>query len=69
MREANLNRLSEFTLPSRWSGEYIYYRYFFNDLKDLFNKYIKEGASVFDIGCGNKPFNEYILKLTNGGGL
>jgi SAM-dependent methyltransferase len=44
--------------------EYIYYRYYFKDLKDMFDTYIKENDTVFDIGCGNKPFESYIRTLT-----
>jgi SAM-dependent methyltransferase len=44
--------------------EYICYRYYFKDLKDVFDTYIKENDTVFDIGCGNKPFELYIRALT-----
>jgi SAM-dependent methyltransferase len=44
--------------------EYIVYRYYFKDLKNVFDAYIKENDTVFDIGCGNKPFEAYIRTLT-----
>ncbi|MDR0681038.1 MAG: class I SAM-dependent methyltransferase [Dysgonamonadaceae bacterium] len=62
-RVAGIPRLSSFKTPSRQSREYIYYRYYFKDLKDVFDTCIKENDTVFDIGCGNKPFEAYIRTL------
>lgn len=65
-REENVHRQTGFKIPSKRSREYILFHYYFTDLKNVFNSYIREGDSVFDIGCGNKPYEEYIRKLTNG---
>ena len=62
-REENVKRLNMFQIPNRKAGYYIFYRSFFSDLKIIFDKYIKEGDSVFDIGCGNKPYESYIRSL------
>jgi SAM-dependent methyltransferase len=64
-REENLHRQTDFKFPSKRSRGYIFYHYFFTDLKNVFDSYIKEGDSVFDIGCGNKPYEKYISKLIN----
>lgn len=63
--QTNVARLSAFHIPSMWNREFIYHYYYFNDLKKIFDKYIKEGDKVFDIGCGNKPFESYIRYLTH----
>jgi SAM-dependent methyltransferase len=63
-RVADIPRLANFKTPSKLSMEYIYYRYYFKDLKGVFDAYIKENDTVFDIGCGNKPFEAYIRTLT-----
>jgi SAM-dependent methyltransferase len=63
-REENVNRQTDFQLPYRLSREYIYFHFFFKNLKEVFNFYIKEGDSIFDIGCGNKPYEAYIRKIT-----
>ena len=64
-REINVTRLSSSQMPSIWNREFIYYYYYFNDLKKIFDKYLKVGDKVFDIGCGNKPFESYIRLLTH----
>jgi SAM-dependent methyltransferase len=66
-RELNLQRLSGFEMPTRLNRNYICYRYYFTDLKYAFDTYIKENNKVFDIGCGNKPFEKYIRLLTKNG--
>jgi len=63
-RKANIPRLASFKKPSRLNWDYIHYHYYFKDLKDVFDAYIKESNKVFDIGCGNKPFEAYIRSLT-----
>jgi len=63
-RKVNIPRLASFKIPSRFNWDYIYYHYYFKDLKDVFDAYIKESNKVFDIGCGNKPFEAYIRSLT-----
>lgn len=66
-RKNNLQRLSSFEMPRRSSRDYLHYHYYFKDLKNAFDTYIKENDSVFDIGCGNKPFEKYIRFLTKNG--
>ncbi|MDR0732502.1 MAG: class I SAM-dependent methyltransferase [Dysgonamonadaceae bacterium] len=66
-REINLQRLSGFEMPTRLNCGYIIYHYYFKDLKHVFDAYIKEHDNVFDIGCGNKPFEKYIRNLTKTG--
>jgi SAM-dependent methyltransferase len=46
------------------SAWYLYYQHFFADLKDIFAAYIKSGDHVFDIGCGNKPYERHIRSIT-----
>lgn len=62
-RKELIKRLSDFSLPSIWDREYIYIYYFFKDLKYIFDKYIFPGNKIFDIGCGNKPYEKYIRYL------
>jgi len=66
-RKNDLQRLSGFKMPQRLSLDYITYHYYFRDLKDTFDAYIKENDTIFDIGCGNKPFDTYIRSLTKNG--
>ncbi|MDL2207990.1 class I SAM-dependent methyltransferase [Parabacteroides sp. OttesenSCG-928-O15] len=58
------NRLSSFELPPKSDTTYLYYTYYFKDLKEIFDSYIRKGNRVLDIGCGNKPFENYIRGLT-----
>jgi 2-polyprenyl-3-methyl-5-hydroxy-6-metoxy-1,4-benzoquinol methylase len=62
-RKQRIHRLTSFELPSKHSREYMTYFYLFKDLRDAFDLYIKEGDYVFDIGCGNKPYEKYIREL------
>jgi SAM-dependent methyltransferase len=62
-RKQGIHRLTNFELPSKHSSEYISSLYLFRNLRDIFNLYIKKGNCVFDIGCGNKPYEKYIREL------
>ncbi|MDR3128694.1 MAG: class I SAM-dependent methyltransferase [Tannerellaceae bacterium] len=64
-RKEKLGRLSNFQMPSILNRGYIIYLYHFADLKKAFDLYIKDGNDVLDIGCGNKPYEEYIQGLIN----
>jgi len=64
MHEENIDRLNTFQIPSLKSGHYIIYLSFFRDLKSILDTHIKKGDRVFDIGCGNKPYEAYIRSLT-----
>jgi SAM-dependent methyltransferase len=64
-REKLLHRQTNFQIPSLLSREYILFHYYLTDLKSVFDLYIKQGDNVFDIGCGNKPYEKYIQKLIN----
>jgi len=63
-RQDKMERLSVFMIPSIRSGVFLYYSSYFRDLKKIFNTYIKENDKVLDIGCGNKPYENYIRGLT-----
>ena len=62
-REENIKRLNTFQIPARKSTYYIFYALFFRDLKNILGTHIKENDRVFDIGCGNKPYETYIRNL------
>ncbi|KKB46610.1 hypothetical protein HMPREF1212_04106 [Parabacteroides sp. HGS0025] len=62
-REIALMRLSNIEIPSKYSREYIYYKCYLTDMKGVLDKYICKNNFVFDIGCGNKPFEQYIRSL------
>nr|WP_129730477.1 class I SAM-dependent methyltransferase [Parabacteroides goldsteinii] len=68
-RNVGVSRISSMEIPSKMDREYIYYRYYLSDLKVIFERYIHEQYFIFDIGCGNKPFEDYIRKLTNNNSL
>ncbi|MDR1866157.1 MAG: class I SAM-dependent methyltransferase [Bacteroidales bacterium] len=55
--------MENFKVPSKRHCEYIYLRCYFKEIKDIFDRYIKENDTVFDIGCGNKPMEQYIRTL------
>ncbi|MDR1090599.1 MAG: class I SAM-dependent methyltransferase [Prevotella sp.] len=59
----NLGRQTNSELPSKYSQDYIINLYLFKDLKDAFASYIKKGDYVFDIGCGNKPYEKDIRNI------
>ena len=63
-REANVIRLNALEIPSVKNAMYLHYSSYFKDLKKVFDTHIKENDRVFDIGCGNKPFETYIRDLT-----
>lgn len=63
IRNIGLKRLSDIEMPSKYNREYIYYKYYLADIQDVLRKYISEQNTVFDIGCGNKPFENYIRTL------
>jgi SAM-dependent methyltransferase len=69
MREINLPRLDNIQEFSMRSRERIVYLYLHEALKEVFASYIKAGDNILDIGCGNKPYEEYIHKLTNKRGI
>jgi SAM-dependent methyltransferase len=62
-KEALLPRLNAFELPSKNSWNYIHYHTYFAALKKVMDRYITEGCRVFDVGCGNKPFERYVRTL------
>jgi SAM-dependent methyltransferase len=62
-RLENLPRLNTFESPSIKNADYLHIKTHFDDLKNIFNIYLKQNDLVFDIGCGNKPFEPYIRKL------
>lgn len=57
MREENLHRLTDFK-KNISDPEYLVYKYYINDLLVCFEKYVQ--GKLFDIGCGNKPFAQYL---------
>lgn len=65
MEEINyLNRLNSFNRTNLTKYDYLHYVTFHKDLKSIFDQFIRVNANVLDIGCGNKPYAEYILKIT-----
>jgi len=62
-REKNIARLNTFESPSIKRADYLHIKTYFDDLKMIFDAYLKQNDHVFDIGCGNKPFEPYIRKL------
>ena len=62
-RAENIERLKGFEIPSIRNGNFIFYSRYFKNLKVIFDKYIRENDKVLDIGCGNKPFEQYIKAL------
>ena len=66
-RKEKLKRLSGFEKPSIRRGNYIFYTHYFKDLKAIFDTYIADGDNVFDIGCGNKPYENYIQGIIKQG--
>ena len=63
-RTKNVNRINAFDTPSLRNVHYLHYINYFKDLKSIFDNHIKKNDRIFDIGCGNKPFEDYIRKLT-----
>ncbi|TAD90632.1 MAG: class I SAM-dependent methyltransferase [Bacteroidetes bacterium] len=55
MREEGLARLQNL-YPKRNTKDYLVLRYLVRDLKEAIERY--GGAAVFDIGCGNKPYQQ-----------
>lgn len=62
-QEKSLPRLNTFKIPPKRHLFYIVHSYYFKNLKKVMDEHIKEGFRVFDIGCGNKPFEQYIRTL------
>lgn len=62
-RNVGLSRLSDIDFPSKYSRDYIYYQCYLNDMKQVLGKYISENNTIFDIGCGNKPFEKFIRSV------
>lgn len=63
-RNNNLKRLNQFNNSNIFDIYYLHYKFFHKDLKNIFDKYIKENATILDIGCGNKPYAQYIKNIT-----
>jgi SAM-dependent methyltransferase len=62
-RLENLPRLNTFESPSIKNVDYLHIKTHFEDLKRIFDTYIKPNDLILDFGCGNKPFEIYIRKL------
>lgn len=62
MRESNLSRLSSIRLKGK-DQYYIHLYFLLKDIKDA----LKQHASgyLLDIGCGNKPYEEWYLQYSN----
>lgn len=59
-RNIGLKRLSDIGIPSKYNKEHIYYKCYLTDMRRVIDKYICGQNTIFDIGCGNKPFEQYI---------
>jgi SAM-dependent methyltransferase len=59
MRVQQLNRLSDISLK-KTNPYFLVYVYLFRDLKFAISKYA--GNKILDIGCGNKPYEEFFDK-------
>ncbi|MCA0131983.1 class I SAM-dependent methyltransferase [Winogradskyella alexanderae] len=62
-REVNLKRLDNLKHINTSSNDYLAYLTFSRDLQNAVNEYAK--GELLDIGCGNKPYEEWFNGLTS----
>jgi SAM-dependent methyltransferase len=60
-RQENLSRLSAIKL-SKKDSTYLVYKALFRDLKTAIDNYAR--GKLFDIGCGNKPYQSLMVNVT-----
>ena len=57
-------RINSFCTTNVLDRNYLHYKYFHKDLKNILSTYVQKDDIVLDIGCGNKPYERYIRSLT-----
>lgn len=62
MRQINLPRLNSYKIKSK-DPCYIHLYFLINDIKDALYKYAK--GSLLDLGCGNKPYEDFYKPKTD----